>query len=431
MIYSIALISALFSATVRSYPTIQNATEMGMYIYSAEPSMENRNEEHIVIEVNGCEEFAVLAEEGYSSFCVGELLADESIPQEDRYWLDCRVRSAIAQVAHIVYTDTGDEIVLDADWVYPGESYWQETLIVNPHGDPDSENSFTDQVTIEGCFESGYLVDLYGTQVGEIALASKRVRLSRSGVSGALQTGLRSWNCPSGDMYFTKLFSDGSTVSLAVSDEFRHSRMSHNISQDGEITSWSRIEDEMSELVIMNSNNEIFKVVEVPYLIEETVISPDNQYVAFSGSVPSGSGIYDIANDELILFEDGGGRIPYISQNSEIIVMTSGYINGNTVIYNTEKKTGHLISNQATVAPTPRRHVGVMSVSNNQNTMCVGSQVFQYGEQIVSMPEYRESALSPNGIFVMMYGDSLLGDSNLFDSIAIVYLHNENCNRRR
>ncbi|MBD3277268.1 MAG: hypothetical protein GF388_03125 [Candidatus Aegiribacteria sp.] len=105
-----------------------------------------------------------------------EILNDESIPEEDRYWLDCRMRAAIAQDLHLFFDREGNPVHVEADWIGPGEKYWREHMMVNPLGETDvpDENRPT-----RAFGEPGYIFNLYGDRVSEIAEAHPSVYLSR------------------------------------------------------------------------------------------------------------------------------------------------------------------------------------------------------------------------------------------------------------
>jgi len=49
------------------------------------------------------EELEVSLTDGYPMPWLEEILNNESIPEEDRYWLDCRVRAVIAQDLHLFF----------------------------------------------------------------------------------------------------------------------------------------------------------------------------------------------------------------------------------------------------------------------------------------------------------------------------------------
>ncbi|MBD3278873.1 MAG: hypothetical protein GF388_11290, partial [Candidatus Aegiribacteria sp.] len=68
--------------------------------------------------------------DGYPYPWLEETLRDESIPWEDRYWLDRRTRAAISQNLHVFYDTDNNPIYVDADAVFPGEYYWREHMIV-------------------------------------------------------------------------------------------------------------------------------------------------------------------------------------------------------------------------------------------------------------------------------------------------------------
>ncbi|MBD3277973.1 MAG: hypothetical protein GF388_06725, partial [Candidatus Aegiribacteria sp.] len=128
------------------------------------------------------EELEALLVDGYPMPWLEELLNDESIPEEDRYWLDCRMRAAIARDLHTFFDRDGNPVHIECDYMHPGEDYWREHFIVNPEGEsiqydsPDLPKDITDQ--------PGYIVNLYGERVGELALSRSRVWLARDASVG-------------------------------------------------------------------------------------------------------------------------------------------------------------------------------------------------------------------------------------------------------
>ena len=129
------------------------------------------------------EELEAALTDGYPMPWLEEILSDETIPEEDRYWLDCRVRAVIAQDLHLFYGRDGNSIHVQADWIRYGESYWQEHFIVNPLG----EQQRGEINPITGLWgETGFVYNQYGEQTGELALCEEWMFLSRDGTIGLL-----------------------------------------------------------------------------------------------------------------------------------------------------------------------------------------------------------------------------------------------------
>ena len=128
------------------------------------------------------EELEAALTDGYPMPWLEEILNDESIPEEDRYWLDCRVRAAIARDLSLFYDRDGNPVYIECDYMHPGEDYWREHFIVNLPGEsyrydsPDMPTGITDQ--------PGYIVNLYGEKVGDIALSRSRIWLARDASVG-------------------------------------------------------------------------------------------------------------------------------------------------------------------------------------------------------------------------------------------------------
>ena len=151
--------------------------------------------------------------DGYPMPWLEEVLKDTTIPWEDRYWLDCRVRAVIAQDLHMFFDRDGNRISVEADYIIPGEDYWRENMIVRPvllqenTVDYNSEQAdlnlayyenLSQETTREQFSDSsptlmsdppGKILNLYGEQVGVLAAVNKRVVLSRDASIGAVQSG--------------------------------------------------------------------------------------------------------------------------------------------------------------------------------------------------------------------------------------------------
>jgi hypothetical protein len=101
------------------------------FVSSPTPSSQAALNQYLILSSEFPEDLELIVENGYPTPEIREILTDESIPKEDRYWLDCRMRSKIAQILHRFYSENGDIIDIEADWVAPGEDYWQEIMMVS------------------------------------------------------------------------------------------------------------------------------------------------------------------------------------------------------------------------------------------------------------------------------------------------------------
>ncbi|MFO8184256.1 MAG: hypothetical protein R6U39_08790, partial [Candidatus Aegiribacteria sp.] len=98
--------------------------------------IDNSNVEVIeLLRIESPEELEAELTDGYPMPWLEEILNDESIPEEDRYWLDCRIRAHIARHLHRFYDRNGNPVEIEAEWISPGEHYWQEHMMVNPVGE--------------------------------------------------------------------------------------------------------------------------------------------------------------------------------------------------------------------------------------------------------------------------------------------------------
>lgn len=134
------------------------------------------------------EELEASLEDGYPYAWLEETLKDTSVPLEDRYWLDRRVRAAISQNLHVFYDTENNPVHIDADGIFPGEFYWREHMIVDPAGWNVPEGT-PRPVALEK-WDVGHLYDSYGYRVGEIAVPVPRVvSLSRDASIGVITSG--------------------------------------------------------------------------------------------------------------------------------------------------------------------------------------------------------------------------------------------------
>jgi len=116
-----------------------------------------------VFSVETSEDLEASLTDGYPMPWLAEILEDETIPEEDRYWLDCRVRALIAQEFHLFFDTNGNRIEIEADNIRYGESYWQEHFIIDPPGsipvgERNPETNLWD--------ESGFVYNRFGEKTG-------------------------------------------------------------------------------------------------------------------------------------------------------------------------------------------------------------------------------------------------------------------------
>jgi hypothetical protein len=135
------------------------------------------------------DELEVALVDGYPMPWLAEILADTTIPEEDRYWLDCRVRSIIAQELKLCYDINGDMVFLEADRIMPGEGYWRECYVVEPAGPAYLLDEEDHPVRSAGLAGAGFIIDRFGDELGPIAAAQWFTRISRDGHHGVTLSG--------------------------------------------------------------------------------------------------------------------------------------------------------------------------------------------------------------------------------------------------
>jgi hypothetical protein len=377
------------------------------FVSSPTPSSQAALNQYLILSSEFPEDLELIVENGYPTPEIREILTDESIPKEDRYWLDCRMRSKIAQILHRFYSENGDIIDIEADWVAPGEDYWQEIMMVS-----SSRGSFTEDVSGPHWSEgSGLLYNLNGDKTGQLAVASESVRLSRDGSIGVLQTGPRSraGSYTGTEMYFCFLYPDGSYREVEIEETYLYSDMSQAVSQDGSISAWNMYNInnwEESYLVIYDRNGSEIRRTNVPYSIRYIKISPNNEFIAFSGS--AGGGLLNRNKEELLTFTNGEFRIPMFSSNSLFCSFSDGWISGYSSILDLQTGSNYLFSNVQSYLPNTNS-ADHTSISNTGHVIAIGNQIYFSGKPILSSSRYESSAISPNGYFVFLQGDSRTG----------------------
>ena len=226
-----------------------------------------------VFSVQTSEELEASLTDGYPMPWLAEILNDESIPEEDRYWLDCRVRAMIAQDLHLFYSREGNPVHIDADWIRYGESYWQESFIINPIGEYifGEINPKTD---LWG--ETGVIYNRYGESTGEIALCEEWMQLSRDGSVGLLIHKGSVEVTESGPVFLFLVYSDGTYFKipqeLGICD--------YTLSQSGDLGMLVERNGNQPDQIQMfdRTGNLLWEQISIEPTYGHAMISPDDDF---------------------------------------------------------------------------------------------------------------------------------------------------------
>ncbi|OPX31883.1 MAG: hypothetical protein B1H09_01790 [Gemmatimonadaceae bacterium 4484_173] len=166
--------------------------------------------------------------DGYPMPWLEEVLKDETIPWEDRYWLDCRVRATIAQNTHTFFNPAGNPVHIDADAVFPGELYWREHMIVNP-AESVNTNETERPIGAETC-ASGMILNSFGRKAGNIAVPAFNISTSRSANVSVYVSGGHSIYNRQNPSYACFMYPNGTFVETLLEEPGQYSVA---VSQDG------------------------------------------------------------------------------------------------------------------------------------------------------------------------------------------------------
>ena len=252
------------------------------------------------------EELEAALTDGYPMPWLEDILSDESIPEEDRYWLDCRVRAEIAQDLQLFFNEDGEPIHYEADRIRSGEDYWRECFIINLPGQ-DSQVSNPPEGQNAGV---GILVDRYGNTIGEVAVSNAFSQLSRDGSVGVTQSGIQDMRSfGPGLMNLCFFYPDRSFIEFPI----HHYRITETVSQSGRIVAASCYDRDSADgmnhrlYVFDNNANLIFeKILELrPSNSRRAIaISSDDEYLAVSTlDLPTGRYpvmLYDVKTGEVL-----------------------------------------------------------------------------------------------------------------------------------
>lgn len=199
-------------------------------------------EEYEVVELfraESIEELEASLTDGYPYPWLEETLRDESIPWDDRYWLDRRMRAAIAQTLYRFYDAENSPVQIEADNMSLGEYYWREHMIVDPAGmnvPEGAERPVYNTSRFHG-FDIGLIYNSFGRIVGNLAMPYGT--LSRDASIGVLATtqegiGMEDYD----DQYYALLqYPDGSFREIALEGIGRYQG---TVSQDGSTIAFFR-----------------------------------------------------------------------------------------------------------------------------------------------------------------------------------------------
>ena len=207
--------------------------------------------------------------DGYPMPWLEEVLKDTTIPWEDRYWLDCRVRASIAQNTHTFFNPAGNPVHIDADAVFPGELYWREHMIVDPAG-WNAPEGMPRPANLDS-WDIGYLMNLFGRNVGSLAIALPPMfmSISRDASVGVLPSGGNSVYHPDRQPYACFLAPDGSFEETPLRNTGRYDVA---LSADGTVAAFSFIRDHVrsedgptqhdADIELFTGSGELFRIID-------------------------------------------------------------------------------------------------------------------------------------------------------------------------
>jgi hypothetical protein len=228
--------------------------------------------------------------DGYPMPWLAEVLADSTIPEDDRYWLDCRMRAVIAQDLHLFFDEEGNEVRIDANWIRPGEDYWQECYTINR----DVVDEYFDESNSPtgNWGGQGYVSDRFGNDLGPIAICPLHCSnsfLSRDGSAAVTLSGIQDSNFGPGLMNLCFLKNDGSFVEYPIHGWYIY----YEMSQSGDLVVASCYDRrrssreagvEENKLLVFDRDGSLLFERSLPYApvtgIAHPVISPDDRFIA-------------------------------------------------------------------------------------------------------------------------------------------------------
>jgi|GEM_PF-1259922 len=416
-----------------------------------------------VFSVETSEDLEASLTDGYPMPWLAEILEDETIPEEDRYWLDCRVRAVIARDLHLFYNRNGEAVHVEAEGgIRNGESYWRETFIVEPnfidrrassidHPDANLYNwqEFLPEYETPYHFirTPGYLCNRFGEKIGDIATTDIKIRLSRDGSVGIYTSGWNQHSNPS-RVFFLNSHNDVNELIVGPRVTSNSGMQCVSMAEDGSLSAivclrWMENREQQSDLdldfsegktlMVFTGTGELLysrKMSNLPVYMP--LFSPDNQFIAYACS--DTTYLLDAQTGETIYaWENYGPIYPCFTRNSKYLCVSSVELSR---IYNCEtcETTFEFSENPYPSYGFTRNSHIVVSADNSLSVVtgdrCVrpgtGREFYNeifLGKVLFSserMENYRVQEVSPNGCFIDLQ-DYCPFMGNLWDGFVIPY----------
>lgn len=349
---------------------------------------------------------------GYPMPWLEEILNNEAIPWKDRYWLDRRIRSAIALCTHTFFNNQGDPVHIEADDIFPGEMYWRENLIVDPPGMFAPQG--IDRPAGLETWDIGFVYNLYGRKIGEIAAAIPRaVFSSRDASTSILVSGGNSVYTPSEQPFACFMRLDGSFTEVplsnigvyhvALSANGENAVFSLHRTHDRELHTYCG-DDIERDIEIFDAQGNLLRYIDSPVNLDSNIhcfvqITEDGRYLCQWGEGVAIC-LIDCSNGEVRILPDPEGiwyTDYYLFSPDGRFLALSGRTEER--IYNIEDQTSSMLQ------PEIQRESG-----------SYGSRVFSSSNALfASVTRFRpESSMS-----IILFNDTPIDSVFLFDSGSI------------
>lgn len=359
--------------------------------------------------------------QGYPMPWLSEILEDPTIPEEDRYWLDCRMRAAFAIELHTFFNESGNPATINSEWILPGEDYWRESYVVNPPG--YVEGSVSILRSSNDRLNPGYTVDRFGEQIGEFAQVGNTMKLdtSRDGTLSAA-----AFN--TGDGYHAVFqYSDGSYYESPIRMSFGLAGLSSSgnyviLSSRG-WRDWATGDETSPQVILLDRYGNVIWELElemIPVGNSRPTISPDDRFCAVctqaedvrTAVVRGMLQVFSIDTGcEVWRLENPDGIIVRYSPNGEYLCVSGG----NASVF--ETATGRLVWQDSNVDRSSRvmtllyhaicsNSADIVSgtIWSTENAMVETSQTAAFdasGRWVVNGIHPGHMDVSPNGIFTV------------------------------
>ncbi len=390
--------------------------------------------------------------DGYPMPWLAEILSDETIPEEDRYWLDCRMRAVIARELHTFYGRDGQPLHVDAlGGIRNGETYWREVFIVEP-GFKEPAVGYADFTEPPYYFlrTPGYLVNRFGERLGEIATTDLKIHLSRDGSVG-VYTGPHAAHVQNPSRTF--FLNPRSGVREVIIGPALSGMRSICMAEDGTIAlaactgsgiTWSRNRDVVSlgldyperdavMLHVFTGTGDLLYGKLMPEGPVNVQISPDSRYISYA-SAENTYLLNASTGDILFTWERKGGSDPSFTRNSRYLCLPAV---GGGAIYDCE--TGETVLELPSSPYPPFTYGGKFHIdlsASNDLSVIAGVIIDRINDDCISyyhdiylnnsllssaeITVYRSQEVSPNGHFIdRQHYSPFIG--NLWDGVAVPY----------